>query len=300
MGQPRRGSDDGRADHRYLYLCRERLLVAYGAARDIDFWSTTANASEPLLATHRGTHLGPYAGYAMWNDERATARPSYIDMVTGSGTDIRILSHPVIGFREAGAEIFALTKQNIYSYTGRVVEVSKPNPAYVNPTTTPSESPTIQAMEWTGQFEPFAQHGVWTADDDYRLFEGYGGDIFAWLSGRVMRFKPRGERAGWEDTGLSGQECLGGCVAGGYLVVSIISHENRNELWAWDGSGWWRILEKASAASGNWVWPIPLQGHGSDHDAALFHEARPRSPCCGWPIAAPATRSRRRPSSRPR
>lgn len=248
------------------------LLLAYGGAADIDFYSVTANASQVLLAGHRGTHLGPYMGYAMWNDERASARPSYVDMVTGTGTDTRILDHPIIGFRNAGAKIYALSRQNVYSFTGRVREVSDDNPAYVNPTTTPNEPPTIKVHQWAGEFEPFAQHGVWSAADDYRVFEGFGGDVFAWVSGRMMRFKATGERAGWQDTGLSGRECLGGCVAAGYLIVSLISTEDRNELWAWDGSGWWRILEKASAATGNWVWPLPLQGSHGLRDVLLFHE----------------------------
>lgn len=247
------------------------LLCALGDAADMYFHRPDLNSGQALLAGKKGYNVEAYAGFGVWNMADPAGRPSYVELVTGTGVDLRILDHPVIRFAVAGAYLYAVTRQNVYRYSGRVVEVSKPNPAYVNPTATPSEPTTITAHEWTGQFEPFSQHGVWSAPDDYRVFEGYGDDIFTWLSGRMMRFKPNGERAGWEDTGLSGKECLGGCVGGGYLVVSIISHDDQNELWAWDGSGWWQLVTKPSATTGNWVYPIPTAG-GGNYDIIIHRE----------------------------
>ncbi len=87
-----------------------------------------------------------------------------------------------------------------------------------------------------------------------------------------MEDNPRGDRAGWRATGLSGRRCFGGTVAGGYVVVSIESHEGMNELWAWDGAGWWRLAQKAMAATGRWIWPTALGGGGGGHDLMVFRD----------------------------
>lgn len=249
------------------------LALTMGNNADVTFYSTTQAASQALKAGERGHVIGAYAGFAAWNDARPAARPSYINQVHGTGIDIRILDYPVLRFANVGAELYAITKGAIYSYRGRVHEVSGPNPAYINPTTTPNEPPTITIHEWSGDWSPFFQQGV-IAEDDFALMEGYGGDLFAWISGHAMRYTTSGDRAGWQDTGLAGTACLGGCVAGGYLIVSIISLENQNELWAWDGSGWWRLATKPSAAAGNWLWPLPVSGTTTADvaDVILFHE----------------------------
>jgi hypothetical protein len=118
-------------------------------------------------------------------------------------------------------------------------------------------------MEWTNDWTPYFQHGVTAEPDDFKLFEGFGGRIYAWVAGEVMEDNPNGDRAGWRSTGLSGKRCYGGCVAGGYVVVSIESWDDMNQLWGWDGSGWWKLDEKASAETGNWIWPTPANNSGS-------------------------------------
>jgi hypothetical protein len=246
------------------------LLLTFGNAKDITFYSTTQQSSQALKAGERGWSIGGYAGYAAWNDARPAARPSYIQLVSGTGVDTRILDYDVIGFANVDAELFVITKQSIYSYNGRVKDVMIPNPAYSGPEDT--DDPTIRAHQWSGEFTPYFQHGVYTEADDYRVFVGYGGRIHAWVAGQMMEDNPRGDRAGWRTTGLSGRRCFGGTVAGGYVVVSIESHEGMNELWAWDGAGWWRIAQKAITASGTWIWPVPLGGGGDGRDLMVFRE----------------------------
>lgn len=246
------------------------LLLTFGNAKDVTFYSTTQKSSQALKAGERGFFIGGYAGYAAWNDARPEARPSYIQMVTGSGVDTRILDYDVIGFANVDAELFVITKQSIYSYNGRVKDVMVPNPAYTGPGDT--DDPTIRAHQWSGEFTPYFQHGVYAEPDDFRVFEGYGGRIHAWVAGQMMEDNPRGDRAGWRATGLSGRRCFGGTVAGGYVVVSIESHEGMNELWAWDGSGWWRLAQKAMGATGTWIWPVPLGGGGDGRDLMVFRD----------------------------
>jgi hypothetical protein len=248
------------------------LLLTFGNAKDVTFYSTTQKSSQALKAGERGFFIGGYAGYAVWNDARSAARPTYIQLVTGSGVDTRILDYDVIGFANVDAELFVITKQSIYSYNGRVKDVMIPNPAYSGPDD--PDDPTIRAHQWSGEFTPYFQHGVYAEADDFRVFVGYGGRIHTWVSGQMMEDNPRGDRAGWRATGLSGRRCFGGTVAGGYIVVSIESHEGMNELWAWDGSGWWRLAQKAMSGNGTWIWPTPLGGGGSGRDLMVFREGQ--------------------------
>lgn len=246
------------------------LLLTFGNAKDVTFWSTTQGASQALKAGERGFQIGGYAGYAAWNDARPAARPTYIQMVTGTGIDTRILDYDVIGFANVDAELFVITKQSIYSYNGRVKDVMIPNPAYSGPGDT--DDPQIRAQQWSGEFTPYFQHGVYAEADDFTVFVGYGGRIHTWVAGGMMEDNPRGDRAGWRATGLSGRRCFGGTVAGGYVVVSIESHEGLNELWAWDGAGWWRLAQKPMGATGTWIWPTTLGGGGGGHDLMVFRD----------------------------
>src|SRR5699024_5164971 len=133
--------------------------------------------------------------------------------VTGTEIDLRILDYDVRRLVNAGAKLYAVTDSAIYSYSGRVSEHSARNPAYEGPGDE-EHDPTIDVLEWSGEWSPYFQHGVINAADDFVLFEGFGGRIYAWVAGEVMEHNPNGDRAGWRSTGLSGTRCYGGCVAG--------------------------------------------------------------------------------------
>ncbi|HVL23166.1 MAG TPA: hypothetical protein VM450_03730, partial [Thermomicrobiales bacterium] len=145
-----------------------------------------------------------------------------------------------------------------------------PNPAY-DPAAPGTVPPQIPGQEWSGDWTPYFQHGVYADPDDYVFFVGYGGRTYTWVAGTVMEDNPSGDRAGWRDTGLRGRRCHGGTVAAGYVVVAIESHEGNAELWAWDGSGWWCVGRKPAAATGNWIWPTALAGAGG-YDLMVFEE----------------------------
>lgn len=255
-----------------LDLCiyaSDGVLMTFGPAREVTFYSHTSNATQVLAAGEYGYRIASYAGYAIWSDARPAGRPSYLRMVTGSGVDLRLLDHDIIGFANAGAELYAITKQAIYSYSGRVKFQMIRNPAYDANDPNETDPPTIPGQEWSGEFSPFFQQGVYADADDFAVFVGYGGRIHAWVAGRMMEHNPSGERAGWRETGLEGRSCFGGTVAGGYVVVSIESVDGFNELWAWDGGGWWRVTRKVMAATGHWIWPTALCGVGQ-RDVLLF------------------------------
>jgi hypothetical protein len=237
------------------------LLITFGDARDVTWYRVSDGAATVLLAGERGHQIAGYGGYAIWNDATAAGRPTFLKQVTGTQVDLRILDYDVTRIVSAGAKCYAVTKSAIYSYTGRVTTIKRANPAYSG--TAGTEPTTIDSMEWTNDWTPYFQHGVTAEPDDFKLFEGFGGRIYAWVAGEVMEDNPNGDRAGWRSTGLSGKRCYGGCVAGGYVVVSIESWDDMNQLWGWDGSGWWKLDEKASAETGNWIWPTPANNSGS-------------------------------------
>ena len=243
------------------------VLCTFGVARDVTWYRVSDGASTVLLAREQGHWIGGYGGYAIWSDARPAARENYTRMVTGTRIDQRILDYEIIGFANADAKFYAITRSAIYSYSGRVREVRIANPAY---TSTNGEPTTVPSLEWQGDWEPFYQHGVASERDDFRLFEGFGGKIYSWVAGEVMEFNPNGDRAGWRATGLTGRQCFGGTVAGGYLVVALESWEGNSELWAWDGSGWWRFGRKAMEATGYWIWPRNVNNAGSC-DLLVFH-----------------------------
>jgi len=233
------------------------ILISFGATKEITHvLYPNATAPAVLFAGERGYDIVSYAGYAIWADARApgTGYPNMLRMVTGSGIQFRWTDSEIRRLTTAQAEVTVATTAALYSYTGRVAEVTIPNPG-----TPPPE--TVEVLRWSGDLRPFFQHGTAVADDDYAFILGFGGRTYAWIGKMVLEHDPNGERAGWRDTGLHGVACHGACVAAGYLVVSIVTSDGFSELWAWDGSGWW-IVRRDEAASTTWLKPIPLSGAG--------------------------------------
>lgn len=245
------------------------ILMSFGASQTIRYYSVVTGLNYQYVEGEYAHTIAAYAGFAIWVDARSEGRPCYLRMGHGSGIDDRALDYDITHLTHVDGKLHALTKSAIYSFSGHVSEVLKPNPEYSGSGDT--DPPSIPGHEWTGEWDPFFQHGIHGDPDDFKVYVGYGGRLHAWLSGRMMEHNPNGDRAGWRETGLAGKRCLGGTVAGGYVVVAIESWDGFAEVWAWDGSGWWRVVRKPSAVTGNWCWPAALAGAGS-RDVLLFRE----------------------------
>ncbi len=250
------------------------LLIAFGGAADIIWYNAVTNTDTTLITGERGHYIETYGGYAVWTEARAGYRPTVLRMATGGSIQQRLFEYPAIGLTTVAGQLLLITEQALYTFTGRVRDVMVNNPAWTpaSPDTVPKQIP---GQEWSGELQPFVQHGVHTEADDYRFVLGYGGRTLAWIAGSVMEYKPTGDRAGWKTTGLSGLQCYGACVAGGYVVVALLSHAYMMELWAYDGNGWWRFGLAPYEASGNWCNPIPIGGGSGDHDITVFHHNTP-------------------------
>jgi hypothetical protein len=241
------------------------ILVSFGNSKEIThLLYPDATSPTVLFAGEKGYDIVSYSGYAMWADARTPVTDdgfrNMLRMVTGTGIQYRWTDSGIRKLTTAQGEVTIATTAAIYRYAGRVAEVTIPEP------TPPPD--TLEVLRWTGDLRPFFQHGTATAEDDFAFILGFGGKTYAWVGKMVLEHDADGERAGWRDTGLSGIHCHGACVAAGYLVVSILSHDGHSELWAWDGSGWW-CLRKDLASSKTWLKPIPLSGAGS-YDFGVF------------------------------
>lgn len=220
------------------------LLVALGDGNDLAVFQYPAGPSASLLSGEEARHAVSYAGFALWSQADPWTGPgggatNEIRMVTGSGIESRYLDARVTKLTTVGGKVWAATNTSLYSFTGRVRETLIPNPAWTSGSTDPT---SIPALRWSGEWDPFFQHGSWCDEDDYIFLLGFGGRLITWLGKRVVEHSPSGDRAGWRDLGLGGRTCYGACVAGGYLIVALNSVHGTPEVWAWNGAGWWLLL----------------------------------------------------------
>jgi hypothetical protein len=266
-GEPVEVWTSGGAAITSLAWYNDDLLIALGDAADLVVFQYPAGPAATLLAGEKGRHVVGYAGFALWSRAQPGGATGEIRMVTGSGIESRYLDARVTRLTTAGGKVWAASNTSLYSFTGRVRETLVANPAWVPGSTDPT---SIPALRWSGEWDPFFQHGSWSDADDYTFLLGFGGRLITWLGKRVVEHNPSGDRAGWRDLGLGGRACRGACVAGAFLVVAIEATDGASEVWAWNGAGWWLVLRNASGAAG-WTWPIGLSGAGAS-DVLVFRD----------------------------
>jgi len=246
------------------------ILLAYDNLNDIQHvLYPGATSPTTIFPFERGGDLVAYGGSAMWSD-KVVGGGHYahrVQQVTGSGIEFKLLDAPIRRLVVAQSRVHAVTDAGLYTFGGRVNEVDIRNPAYNPNLSTETDPPTIRALRWSGEFEPFFQHGSAVATDDFVFVTGFGGRLYAWVGKSVMEYKADGERAGWRDTGLSGNNCFGACVAAGYLIVCIESRDRMSQIWAWDGGGWWLIRQGGMTYP--YCWPVALAG-AAKYDLMVF------------------------------
>jgi len=248
------------------------ILIGMGAASEILHLVYPGATSPAVLFTGEfANEIVSYGGYAMWSDARPGAlSPQRIRQVTGSGLEFKLLDSPIRRLTVAQSKAIAATSVGLYDFTGRVNEVDVANPAYNPNDANETDPPTIRALRWFGEFDPFFQHGALVDTDDYQFITSFGGRLYAWVGKSVMEWNPSGERAGWRSTGLEGRGCYGGCVAAGYLIVCIESRDGLSEVWAWNGAGWWLLIAQP-ISNNRFCWPINVAGIGG-YDVMLFRQ----------------------------
>jgi len=240
------------------------LIICRGDTADIVSMLVTDNSTSILSPGKRGVKCVSYMGQFIFTDQPgfASGYPNRLWLYLNGLFEERFTDTDIVNLATAQGEVIAATRSALYSFSGSFRKVTVPNPA------PPPDD--VEVNRWSGELEPYFQHGTATDVDDFKFILGFGGRTYAWIGRSVLEYDPQGDRAGWRDTGLSGVRCHGACVASGYLVVSIVTAQNTTELWAWDGSGWWCIYSEVWNGVNELLSPIPLAGAGA-YDLMVFH-----------------------------
>ena len=233
---------------------RDDVLYSRGSAADIAIWQIGSSSASVYRVGRKGHALQGYNGQVVQSqlgsnlDSRLTMLTSGSDGV--AGVDIRWLDAPIVRIGLfAGACVIA-TETSLYRLTGSAQRVAG-------------------AALWSGEPEPLFSHGfaINAAAGDFTFLLSLTGKLYTWLAGSVMMYDPtRTGGNGWQQVGPRGRACYGACVAAGHLVIAIETPEGRSQVWAFDGLGWWKLLDMAAPG---YCWPIALNGAGG-HDALVF------------------------------
>ena len=227
-----------------------KVVCLLGSAGDIRLVDPVSAAITTMLAGARGTFGVGYARRLVWADANA-GQSDTLRMLTGGAPaqDSRELDSEIMGVSLFEGRVVTATKTSLYYLAGQV------NPA---------------TNLWSTDPQPLFSGGFTVAENDFAFLLAYGGRLYTWLGNQVMEYRPSGDRQGWRAAGIEGRKCLGACVAGGLLIVAILSRSANSELWAWDGQGWWQLLSTPESGAGaQRCWPANLGGAG-DRDLVVF------------------------------
>ncbi len=91
------------------------------------------------------------------------------------------------------------------------------------------------------------------SDSDYQWIQVLKGRLMTWVGGRIVQYDPI--TGLWFPTGPAGQATSGAAITNGWLLVTVTPHGGGDEeLWGFDGDGWWLldtdVVYPASVAGG--------------------------------------------------
>lgn len=108
--------------------------------------------------------------------------------------------------------------------------------------------------------------------DDFTALADYGGELFTWYAGQVMRHRVTASGgAGLLPTGLVAGGCRGLIAAGGCLIACVTDTPQfpGAQLWAYDGQGWWCLARATDSQHDYWA-PLPTAAYFADADLLAF------------------------------
>ncbi len=223
-----------------------KVAVLFGSTGDIQVHDTAAGTNAALRAGRKGNVGAGYNGFLIFGGQDG----HMIRMDDGTNQATRTLDgKPLRMALHAGKVAIATKTGSLWLLGGRFDSVKG---------------------DWNSEPEPLFTHGYYTDDQDYQFLVSYRGRLYTWLSGQVMEFNPNtgSNKQGWVPTPIEGRACYGGCVAGGRLIVCMVSNQGAFQVWAFDGAGWWLIRHVTSSAR---CWPAWLAGCGT-YDLLCFRD----------------------------
>ncbi len=249
----------------------DRIAVALGPASDMKLVNPGAapgTAISSFLAGERASTVAGYGGVMVYG----SARPQELHVLRISdGTDIdtRTLDAPIVAIGSHQGRLAIATRSALWLLGGRWEPA---RPAVVDPATGAVITPRVPAR-WQGEPEPFFSPGFWTSDNDFPFLVSFGGKLYTFLAHEVMEYDPGtgNQRQGWQAVGVTASVAYGACVAGGMLIVALKTWRGLSEIWAFDGSAWWRIARRPAGVGTTACWPMPTAG-AADTDLLVFRD----------------------------
>jgi hypothetical protein len=225
------------------------VLMLCGTGSDILRFNTVAGTTAVWSAGQKAKVGIGYNRRLIFADPTA-GNEELLKMSTGAGIDTRELDSPIVTMGLFGGKVAIATRTAIWLLGGKSDNV---------------------AGKWLGDPEPFFSNGIYADDEDFIFLLALGGRLFTWLGNELQEWNPSNQRQGWVSRGLEGASCYGATVAGGKLIVSIVTRRGDSETWAYDGSGWWLIHRAPAGAGATRIWPMYAGGAGNQ-DLVLFRD----------------------------
>ena len=247
---------------------KDDLLLFCGANANIRKYRTDTQALvNPWVAGEKGIVGVGYRGQVLF--ATGQANDTYQMRMTVDKFDGTLLTRK----RYADAPIVSMG-----TFQGKVVVATKNSLMTFGGDWTEGDAGGAKA-DWSGELEGLFTHGTWTAKDDFVFLLGYGGRLYTWLANRVVEWDPTCRGRGWRQVGPEGKSCYGGCVAGGYLFVTLDNRDGEGETWVFDGAGWWRFHAAATPTA---CWPTNARRRGQPRPARSSATRRPATTSTGW------------------
>lgn len=249
-----------------LAYYQDDLLVLLSTGQDIRKFNTASNTLTIWRTGETGQIGCGYAGQLIY----APRQPNAQEELRLSGTrwngnavtHTRYLDSPIVNMALFNGRVAIATRTSLYFMGGQ------PYPGEADDPTVSAD--TSKAPAWLGDPEPVMTHGQFAAADDFTFLCSYRGRLYTWLAGRVAEFDDATEEGRWlrmgPEAGAGG--CHGAAVAGDWLVVAIEGRYGGQELWGFDGAGWWPLARRESPEM---LWPCAVGGAGN-RDLLLFRD----------------------------
>jgi hypothetical protein len=249
----------------------ERIAVALGPSADLALVNpaaSPANAVATFRAGERAATVAGYGGVLVYGSARPQ-EPHVLRISDGTDVDSRALDAPIVAIGYHQGRLAVATRSALWLLGGHWEPA---RPAVTDPGTGAVITPRVPAR-WQGEPEPFFSPGFWTSNGDFPFLVSYGGKLYTFLAHEVMEYDPGtgNQRQGWRAVGVTASVAYGACVAGGMLVVALKTWRGLSEIWAFDGSAWWRVARRLAGTGATACWPMPTAGAG-DRDLLVFRD----------------------------
>ena len=217
------------------YFAHGDTAVVSAYTFEDDSYDDEALGSATTRQTDRiGTHLGRIAFQTVdhWQTDRVS-----LQEIDSPAREQRFVQAPIRAFVEHRGDCWFVTERGLYRFTMGGVSEESHTADYISEATLP-------------------QIGY---QDDLTWLVSHMGSLWLWMGRETHRYDATSRT--FEPMGLRGRATSGAASVGRYLVVNISRElDGLQQLWTWDGRGWWLLDE------GDYGWPVAIYGVAGNAD----------------------------------